>query len=469
MRITIFELQMKQISNTQVALRTSVRCLMAFFCLVFGTYQTQAQDGINIDKIIAKVDNYILLKSELEVGYLNYLQSGQPTTSNGKCEVLESLLINKLLLAKAEIDSVVVDDNTVENTLNARMQYFIGQFGSEEKIVEAYGKSIDAWKNELRKSVKEQLLAQEMQNKITKDIKITPKEVARFFNAIPKDSIPFIPTEVEIGQIVKIATITKEQKAKVRNELSEIRQRIVKGEDFGELAKIYSADPGSGKNGGDLGFTKRGLMVAEFEAAAMKLKPGEMSGLVESEYGFHLIQLIEKRGSEYHARHILLRPDYTDVDITGITNYLDSLRTLVLADSIKFQKAAKEYSDDKSSSQTGGLIADPNTGGTKLPLDGSMDPGLYFVLDTMAVGSVSKPIAYRTDDGKSAVRILYYKSKIPPHQANLKDDYQKIYVAAMGQKKGRLLDEWFNKTKNEVSVIIDDEFKNCNVLGVQSY
>ncbi|MES2730802.1 MAG: peptidylprolyl isomerase [Bacteroidota bacterium] len=421
--------------------------------------------GANIDKIIAKVDNYILLKSELEANYMQMMSSGKSNVT--KCQVLESLLINKLLLAKAEIDSVTVNEKLVDSQLDRRMQYMISQFGDEQELIKAYGKTADQLKNELRKSVREQMIEEEMQKKITEGIKITPREVNKFYEAIPKDSIPFLPTEVEVGQIVKIAQVSKEQKALVKAKLTDIRQRIKEGgEDFGELAKTHSEDYASGKQGGNLGWSKRGMMVAEFEATAMKLKPGELSQVIESEYGFHLIQLIEKRGSEFNARHILLRPNYNEVDLSEVTHYLDSIRTRIVNDSITFEKAAKEYSDDKPTSANGGLISSPD-GGSKLMLDGSMDNSLYFTIDTMTVGSISKPLTYRTDDGKNAMRILYYKTKIAPHYASIKDDYQKIYSAALRQKKETLLEKWFDKTKTEVYIDIDKEFSDCNVLGAQ--
>jgi peptidyl-prolyl cis-trans isomerase SurA len=241
----------------------------------------------------------------------------------------------------------------------------------------------------------------------------------------------------------------------------------VNGEDFETLAKTYSDDIGSGQRGGNLGYAKRGQMVSEFEAAALKLKKNELSQVIESEYGFHLIQLLDRRGDEYDARHILIRPSYADVDLTEATAYLDSLRTRILADSISFEKAAKEYSDDKASAPNGGIITDPNSGSTKIFAE-NMDPVIYLTVDTMQVGSISKPVVYRTDDGKSAMRILYYKSKIDPHYANLNDDWQKIYNAALGEKKNKVLNEWFESSKGEVYISIDDEYKDCKLMqGIQ--
>ena len=432
-------------------------------CLAANRAMAQGQ-GTAIDKIVAKVDKHIVLLSELEASYLQQLSNGGQSGENVKCEILQGLVVNKVLLAKAEIDSVIVDDKRVDSELDRRMQYYEMQFGSREKIEQAYGKSVEQLKTELRKALQEQMTAQQMQDEITKNVKITPSEVKKFFNSIPKDSIPYFPTEVEVGHIVKTATVSKAQKAQTRAKLNEIRERIVTGgEDFEALAKVHSDDPGSGPNGGNLGYSKRGAMVPQFEAAALKLKPGEISQVIESEFGFHIIQLIDRRGNEYNSRHILIRPSYAEVDLTEAQNYLDSLRTRILNDSISFAKAAKEYSDDKMTSSSGGLFVDPNSNSTKIFAE-NLDPVVYMTIDTMQVGNITTPIAYRTDDGKSAMRIVYYKTKINPHYANLRDDWQKIYNAALGEKKNKIINEWFIKARNDVSIIVDDEYDKCNLV-----
>jgi peptidyl-prolyl cis-trans isomerase SurA len=427
----------------------------------------QGQQGVSLDKIIARVDNHYILNSELEDMYNQYKTEGR--TAPEKCQLLESLIINKMLLAKAEIDSVVVDDKEVDGELDAKMGYMIQRFGSEKNIVEAYGKSIDNLKNELRQQVKEQKVVEKMQRTISGNVKITPNEVRKFFNAIPKDSLPYIPSEVEIGHIVKLGTVTREQKDKLRQQLVELKQRAEKGEDFATLAQIYSEDLGSAKNGGDLGFAKRGAMVPEFEGAALALKPGEMSEPIESQYGFHLIKMVETRGAEYHARHILLRPDYNKgTDMSQAIRSLDSLRNLIKVDTLKFAKAALDNSDDKMTAESGGLIQDRNTGASKLTLDASMDPALYFAIDTMKVGDISAPVSYRTEDGSSAMRIIWYKSKSEPHTANLRDDYEKMAQIVLSNKRNNALEEWFKKAQGDVFISIEPEYKNCKVLGLAS-
>lgn len=435
-------------------------------CFMLGAIPVLAQQekqGELIDKIIVKVDNYFVLKSELELQYQRY-QAQDPANAPTKCQLLEGLVINKLLLAKSEIDSVSVDDKRIEQELNSRMEQMENQYGSSKAIVEAFGKSIATLKEELRGSIKEQLVGRKMQDKITEAIKITPKEVKHFFSTFPQDSLPYLPAEVEVGHIVRLAQPNKEQKQELIAKLNEFKKRVEKGESFEEIAKIYSEDLGSGKRGGDLGFAKRGQMVPPFEAAALKLKPNQLSDIVESEFGFHLIQMIEQRGQEYRARHILLRPDYQKLDLTEPTKFLDSIRVLIQRDSIKFEKAAKEFSEDKMTQDAGGMMLDPETRGLKMPFDSSMDPALYFAIDSMTVGTISAPIQYRTDDGRSAMRILYYKAKHPPHYANLKDDYQKISNIALSRKRNTAIDEWFVKAKDEVFISIDEEYKDCDIL-----
>jgi peptidyl-prolyl cis-trans isomerase SurA len=415
---------------------------------VLGSLSAFAQEEANknvLDRIIVKVDNYFILKSEVENQYQQYITSGQANTPN-RCQILEGLVVNKLMLAKAEIDSVIVDDKRIEAELNSRMEQMEGQYGSAKNIVEAYGKSIATLKEDLRSSLKEQLTGRKMQDKITDDVKITPKEVAAFFNEIPRDSLPYLPAEVEISHIIRIAKPNKNQKEELYAKLLDFRRRVEKGESFEDLAKVHSEDLGSGKRGGDLGFAKRGAMVAPFEAAALRLKPNQMSDVVESEFGFHLIQLLEIRGQEYHARHILLRPDYQKLDLTEPTKFLDSIRVLVQRDSTTFEKAAKEFSEDKTTQDAGGVIMDATNGGNRLAYDGTMDPALFFALDSMKV------------------RILFFKAKHPPHFANLKDDYQKLSQITLSRKKNNAIEKWFMKAKDDVFIFIDEEYKDCKIL-----
>lgn len=429
--------------------------------LLSAPLYAQYSGGIAIDKIVAKVDNYIVLKSDLEDAYQQSLAMRQQTgITPTRCQVLEQLVTEKLMLAKAEIDSVTVGEERVTLELDRRLQYMVNSYG-EENIEEQFGKSIEEFREELRDDIRNQLVVQEMQGKITENVEVTPAEIKSFFNKIPEDSLPYYSTEVTVAQIVKKPTVSQAQKEETRKRLLEIRNRILNGESFAELAKEYSEDPGSAVKGGELGFVDRGQFVPEFEAAAMKMQPGELSQPIESPFGFHLIQLIERRGNRYNSRHILLKPNSSELDIKYAEEFLDSLRTQILADSITFAKAAKEFSDDKETAASGGFFLSAD-GSNRVPTE-ELDPVIFFTLDTMKVGTITEPIAYRMDDGTPAVRIFYYKDRTQPHRANLKDDYQKIYHAATQEKKRRALSEWFENAQKQVYIEVDPQYNHCSI------
>lgn len=441
------------------------KVLVAFVVGLASTSTVYAQSNKQVvDKIVAKVDNYIALKSELDLAYLDATSRGQFNQGIDRCEVLRQLVQNKMMLAKAEIDSITVSDAMVMGELENRMRYMVSQLGSEEEIEKYYNKPLSQFKAELRDKMREQLLIKEVTRTITANVEITPSEVKKFFNRIHPDSIPFFSTEVTVGHIVKLPEVSKEQKEDVRNRLNQIRDRIISGETtFQEMAKEYSEDPGSAAAGGELGFWKRGELAPEFEATALKLKPGDISKPVETQFGFHIIQLIERRGNTYNSRHILIKPNSSDLDIHAAEQYLDSLRTQIQEGKIEFTKAAKEYSDDEMTKPSGGYFIDVE-GSNRVSVE-ELDPSLFFVIDTMQVNTISKPMPYRTADGKNAVRIIYYQSKVKPHRANLRDDYQKIQAAAINEKKSRIIEKWFEEAINDVYIDIDSDYNYCNLVN----
>ncbi|QHL89477.1 peptidylprolyl isomerase [Nibribacter ruber] len=424
--------------------------------------QAQAQQTILLDNIIARVGGHIVLRSELELQQAQAVSQGYQATQELRCSILQSMIQNKVLLTRAEVDSVIVEQAQVDGELEQRLSYMVAQVGGPEKLEAYFNKPMSQIREDLRKSMRENLTIQKMEKEIAGKIKVTPKEVKQFFLQIPQDSLPYYSTEVEVGQIVKIAQIGGAQKAQARKQLEEIRKRIVNGEDFAALAKQYSQDPASAAEGGNLGFFKRRELVPEYEAAALKLKPGEMSPVIESMFGFHLIQLIEVRGEEYNSRHILIKPATAQVDMQATAQALDSIKALIQKDSTTFAKAAKDFSDDMTSKGNGGMLTLGNSPTTYLPVD-KLDPAIFFVIDTMQVGSISAPLPYRTEDGKEALRILYLKSKTPPHQANLKDDYQKIAAAALSNKRNKAINEWFEKNKSTVFVDVAPDFQACKL------
>ncbi|WP_025609132.1 peptidylprolyl isomerase [Pontibacter actiniarum] len=435
-------------------------CLIVCSATAFAQAPVQRQ----VDGIIAKVDNNVILRSDLEFGYLQYLaQSKQQPSEDLKCQIFTSLLQDKLLLARAEIDSVTVESGMVNSQLDQRIQYLAGQVGGTERLEQYYNKSLKQLKDELRKTVREQLVMEKMQRTITEKVTVTPKEIKKYFNAIPKDSLPYFSTEVEIGQIVKFAEIGREQKQEARQKLEDLRKRILAGEDFAALARQYSQDPGSAQSGGELGFFKKKELVPEYEAAALRLEPGGISNVIESQYGFHIIQLIERRGQEFNTRHILIKPATATVDVAAAAEELLKVREMIQSDSLTFAQAAKEHSDEKDTKDNGGMLTSRATGTTYIPMD-QVDPAIFFVIDTMQVGEVSEPVAFTTPDGKEASRIIYLKSKTRPHQANLTDDYQKIANAALAQKRSKAVNEWFKKNIGTVYIEIDPEYEDCGGL-----
>lgn len=434
--------------------------------LAAGTFTSQAQEpprGFVVDKIVAKVDNYILLNSEVEGAYQNYLANGGRASEQSRCGIFSQLVINKLLVAKAEIDSVIVTDLEVDNNTDQRMAMILQNSGnSPEELERIYGKSLEQIKLELREQIREQLMGNAMQRKITKGLNVTPSEVKRFFAKIPPDSLPFYSADVVVAQIVRKAQISETQKLETRRKLSEIRDRILSGEDFHELARKYSEDPSAQHNAGEMGYVGRGQMVPPYEATAFRIKVGDISQPFESQFGFHIMQLIDRRGNEYNSRHILISPVPSKQDLDRAERFLDSLRLAILRDSISFEDAAKKFSDDQRTKGFGGYFTDED-GGTKVSVK-DMDPIVYFNIDTMKVGSIGRPTVYRTDDGKDAVRILYFKEKQTPHQANLKDDWHRIQAAALAEKRDKMLNTWFEKARHDVFIKIDPAFDSCGIL-----
>ncbi len=432
--------------------------------LLFFVSPATAQDtGFVVDKIIAKVDNYIVLKSELELAYQAYLSEGNPASDDAKCELFNRLILNKLMVAKAEIDSVLVTDVEVDGNTEQRMAMILQNSGnSPEQLERAYGKSLEQIKLELREQIREQLIAREMTSRITKDIKVTPAEIKKFYTKIPQDSLPFYSSDVEVAQIVRVAKVSADQEDEARKKLADLRERILNGESFIELAMKNSEDPSAQYNGGELGYVGRGAMVPQFEAQAFKMKIGEISQPFKSPFGFHILQLIDRRGNEYNSRHILISAVPSAEDIKQAEKFLDSLRTKIITENLKFEQVAQEISDDEITKGMGGFFTDGD-GSTKISMR-DIDPVVYLNIDTMKVGNISKPLQYRTDDGKDAVRILFFKKKLAPHVANLKDDWNRIQSAALAEKKDIALEKWFAKARQDVFINIDPLYNYCKIL-----
>jgi peptidyl-prolyl cis-trans isomerase SurA len=444
--------------------KATFAALLVVFCCLGAAHGQETGEGFVVDEIIAKVDNYIVMRSDLDKAYQEYLANGASPSQELKCQLLVMLIRSKLMMAKAEIDSVIVPDADVDANTQRRMDMIMAQSGrTPDELETLYGKPMEQIKAELRDQIREQMVVNKMETTITEGLTVTPSEVKRFFNKIPKDSLPYFSASVVVGQIVKVAESSPAQKQATKNSLLDIRTRILTGEDFTTLAKKYSDDPSVLSNGGDMGWVGRGQMVPEFEAMAFKLKPNEVSMPFETSFGFHIMQLLERRGNEYHSRHILISPKPSEEDLKKAVQHLDSIRNLIVLDSIKFEAAAKEFSDDDATKNAGGFFTDPD-GGLQIPVE-ELDPVVYFKIDSMKVGDISKPLPYRTNDQKDAVRILYYKARIAPHQASLEDDYHRIQVATLTDKRNRVLQKWFEKARVDVFINIDAAYDFCGIMN----
>jgi peptidyl-prolyl cis-trans isomerase SurA len=428
--------------------------------MVSSAGKARAQGQV-IDEIAAVVGQNIILESQLETQYLQARAQGMVSggAQTAKCQILEGLLFEKLMLNQAELDSVEVSDAQVEQDLDNRLRYFIAQFGSQEKLEEFYQKSIIEIKNDFRDLVRKQLMVQEVQRSITESLKVTPSDVRNFYKSIPQDSIPLINSEVEILQIVKMPPVTMEQKREVKERLRELRTRIVDGESFATLAILYSEDPGSASKGGELGFYGRGELFPEFEAVAFKLKEGEVSDIVETEAGFHIIQLIERKGEYVNVRHILLQTKVSPIALAEAKQDLDSLAAVIRSGEITFAEAVENFSDDPGKN-SGGVLINPQTGTTKFEMD-QLDPQVSFAIDRLEVGDISNAVPMKTEDSKDAYRILMLKSRTEPHRANLKEDYNRIYNWTLEYKQEEKIREWVNKNTGNAFIKINDRYQDC--------
>jgi peptidyl-prolyl cis-trans isomerase SurA len=437
------------------------KIFLSLLCFISYLSISAQEQGKVIDQVIAVVGGHIILESDVEAQYMQYrMQEGiTGSSSTVKCSILESMLYQKLLLNQAELDSIEVTESQVEAEMDRRLRHYIGMLGSPEKFEEYYQKSIVEFKDELRGQVKEMLLVETVQQKITGDLKITPTEVKSFFKKIPEDSIPFVNSEVELAQIVKLPPINREETEKVKNKLQELRYRVLNGENFATLAILYSEDPGSAKNGGELGLFGRGEMYPAFEVAAFSLEKGGVSEIVETEAGFHILQLIERRGEYVNVRHILVRPKVSPLDLARAKVQLDSIANLIAEKKFTFEEAIVRFSDDPSKNN-GGLLINPMTGTTLFEID-QLDPKVSFVTDKLDVGDLSAPVQFQTDDTKDAYRILLLKKRTEPHKANLRQDYDRIQAYALENKKQEVITEWIEDKAGQTYVRINDTYNEC--------
>lgn len=416
-----------------------------------------------LDKIVAIVGKkHIILKSDIDL-QVKAIQEQSPDMGDmPECDILEQMLLQKLLVEQGDRDSVVVSDEEVEAQLENRVRYFIMQYGSKEKVEELSGKTIYQLKDENRDITREMIMSERVQGTILESVKVTPAEVQKFYASIPADSLPFFPATVELGQIVLDPEVSPELDTYARKKIEDIRKDIVEnGADFEIKAGIESHDPGTRDEGGMMrGITRKGgNLVTEFVVASFKLQNGEVSPVIRTRFGYHIIQMVNRKGDEADVRHILIRPERTSIDFEKALVKLDSIRTELVAGKLTFEKAVGEFSTDELSNRTGGMISDQQ-GNTTLEVE-DLDPALALMIDTLKPGNYSKPMVYTNIRGERSTRIVYMKSITTPHKANLNEDYSRIQFAAIQKKKGERMQQWIRDKAPSYYIRIDEEYAQC--------
>jgi len=436
------------------------KIILVFIIIFTSIFIIHGQEKNVVDRILAVVGNNLILQSDVEAQYLQISQGRDYKGIDLKCDIFEDLLYQNLLLHHAEMDSLTVTDREVDSELERRIRYFVMQIGSEKKLEDYFGKTMTEIKNDLRENLKKQLLSEQMEHKITSSVKITPTEVRNFFKNLPKDSIPYIEEELEYEQIVIYPAIPEEIKLLTKEKLNDLRERVLKGDNFSTLAVMYSEDPGSSPRGGELGLVGRTELVPEFTAVAFNLEPGETSRIVETEFGYHIIQLIERRGELINVRHILMSPKSPLSETQKARRTLDSITVAIRTDSISFAKAAEKFSQDDNTKFNNGLAINPYTGNSRFQSE-HIDPITALQLRRLKLGEISQPFEFTDERGKKGTKIVRLKSRIPAHYANLKDDYQIIQEGALENKKQEVITNWIKRHLKITFIQIDESFHNC--------
>ncbi|HET8573747.1 MAG TPA: peptidylprolyl isomerase [Edaphocola sp.] len=416
------------------------------------------------DKIVGVVGNNIILQSDVDLQYHNDPSLSDVPEEDAKCNIIYTLLAQQLLVEQAARDSVIVSDDEVETQIDQRIRSFIQRFGSREALEQASGQSIYQLKETYRSFFKDKLTAERMQQKIMDNVKITPSEVKDFFNKIPADSLPMLPATIEMGEIVIKPTISPEIEQLAKDKLEDIRKDIVSGgKSFSTMASIYSMDP-SRNNGGLITINKKDF-DPQFVAAAYRLQPGEISPVIKTRFGYHIIQMVRRMGDEAQVRHILIIPEVTSVGIDRTMKKLDSVRADLIAGKITFSQAVGQYSTDEMAKMTGGMILDPRTGSAALEINNLQDQDVVKAAGTLKIGEFSQPQIFRDERTQTQqCRILYLKSRSTPHRLNLKDDYSLIQQKALAKKQNDFLFNWVKDKSKDYYIHVDPEYKDCREL-----
>ena len=448
-----------------ITLFIDMKRYLTIACLMLAALTAGAQKypaGL-IDKTVAVIGNEMITISSLEQEIQYMKAQGIPYDSNVRCSVLESVLESKLFLMQARIDSLTVNHDVVASNVNSRVDQFKTMYGGEEAVEEMFGKSIYKLRQEWTKALEDQNLTQQMQSQIAQRApQVTPFEVRKFVEETDERDMPIVPIRYQLSQIC-IYPDREAANLAVKEKLLAIRERIINGEKFATLARIYSEDPGSARKGGELGMASKSIFWPAFSDAAMALKPGVISQIVETPDGFHIIEVLEKKGDMFNARHILMKPEYTVEDREHAFHTLDSLRSQILADSLEFTQAARFYSQDPSTRTNGGQMADPNTGSSYFEID-QLKPQDYNAIRDLAVGDISDSFESLDNEGRSGntvYKIIKVDNIYPSHTATLEEDYSLLSDAASNKAAMDEIDKFLNEKIASTHITIDPIFKDC--------
>ena len=438
------------------------KTLLFFFFqfFIFGTFEAQKL----VNQIVAQVGDNIILWSDIETQRLQ-LPDKEKVLEGKDCQILEQLLLEELLVNQALIDSLVISDEQVDAEMENRLRIMENKMGGRENLESFYGKSTVAIKEEFRTIIRNKMLAQEMERKITGDITVTPKEVAAFYQKLPKDSIPFINMKLSFQQIVQFPELTAADKKLAYDQLVDIRKQIVSGgKSFETMARLKSMDPGSASQGGKIAASK-GMMVPQFEAALYDLKPGEVSEIVETMYGYHIIKLVSRKGDDYTVLHILIMPEYSSASISLASARMDSCYQLLSRNAITWDEAVLRFSNDEATKQNKGVLTNPYTMDIYWDMEqlNEIDQQIYLLTDALESGGVSLPSLYMDlFERKQGIRIVRLQNRVAAHQANLEEDYALIKLAAENDKKQKMLDDWTRTKIPNAYIRLDSQFQACN-------
>jgi peptidyl-prolyl cis-trans isomerase SurA len=445
-----------------------MRTIFVFLFLI-NVFHSFSQNNIVVDKIAAQIGDNIILASDIEAQKAQAVANGIKLTPDFDCSLLEDLMFQQLLINQAKLDSLVVSDEQVDAEMENRIRVFENQFGSRQKMEEFYGKTVNQIKDEFRIVIKERMLAEEMERKITGEVSVTPKEVQEFYATIPNDSIPLINSQLSFQQIVDYPTVSKEDKQAAFNKLNEIRTDILKGgKNFETMARIHSMDPGSAPQGGKIA-ASRGMMVSAFEATAFSLNPGEISEVFETRFGYHILKLVSRKGDDYVCHHILIIPEFSSTALEKSAMRMDSCYNLLRTHQITWEEAVKRFSNDDATRQNKGIITNPMTGEQLWSMEdlNQIDQEIYLLTDALEIGDITQPNLYTNMmDPKRGIRIVRLMARTEPHKANLNNDYSLIMRAAENNKKQQVVDQWTKDKVQNAYIRIDDSYQKCTFKTV---